>query len=108
MSAILEAALALKTARETEVAALEAMMALGGTSPTLEQIDAAMYAANVAIHARVVAEREYIRLTAPDTSFPRPFSVVEAESAPSMGKPHRCETCGVIHWSACPAGAEQQ
>lgn len=80
MSAILEAALALKTARELEAATLEAMVMLGNASPTLEQIDAAMHAANAAIHARVLVEQEYLRLTAPDTSFPRPFSVVEAES----------------------------
>lgn len=82
MSAILEAATQLKTARDNEAKALEEMTKLG-TLPqaeiTLERVDAALHASNEAIHARVMAERAYLELTAPDASFPRPFSVVEVE-----------------------------
>jgi hypothetical protein len=68
MSAILEAALALKAAREDEARALEEMTKLGTLPPpeiTVEKIDAAMHATNEAIAARVNAEREYLRLTSP-------------------------------------------
>lgn len=82
MSAILEAAMQLKTARDNEAKALEEMQGLEKLPPhqiTEERVDAALHASNEAIHARVMAERAYLELTAPDASFPRPFSVVEVE-----------------------------
>lgn len=80
MSAILEAAMQLKAARDNEARARMDLEVLGARAPqeVREAFAAALDALNEATAVRMLAEMAYRRLTE-GSDYPRPFSVVEVE-----------------------------